>query len=260
MKNFKSVAMGFVAGAMCVVSVTAMAAYTDVTAKLWNDVKFNFNGVSTPAPSNQPVLNYNGYTYVPLRFVTETLGGQTSYDDSSKTVSVNLTSGSNVVEKEVEVIKEVPVYIEKDSSGSSDGKDVKYNYSTLPVKSKKDYYTLEITGVTRSTYNNTTKVLINFDNDKDGSDYYQLVPSASKLTVNGKNIALTKINNQQDNSWYLGDIGPDEEKDGYVTFDLTEDGTLNCDLELTVKNNTSGKEDVHTFHFVYEAGKDSDND
>ena len=99
MKNFKSVAMGFVAGAMCMVSVTAMAAYTDVTAKLWNDVKFNFNGVSTPAPSNQPVLNYNGYTYVPLRFVTETLGGQTSYDDSSKTVSVNLTSGSNVTER-----------------------------------------------------------------------------------------------------------------------------------------------------------------
>ena len=71
------------------VTVTAMAAYSDVTAKLWNDVSFNINGSKVDA-TDQPTLNYNGYTYVPLRFITESLGGEASYDTVSKTVSVNL--------------------------------------------------------------------------------------------------------------------------------------------------------------------------
>ena len=254
MKKFKSAAMGFVAGAMCMVSVTAMAAYSDVTAKLWNDVTFKINGNRVASPADQPVLNYNGYTYVPLRFVTETLGGNASYDTVSK-VSVDIEG--KVIEKEVEVIKEVPVYISKDDGND---KDVKYSYSDLPLKSKKDYYTLEVTGVTRNTYNNTTKILINLENDEDGSDYLQLQPGKSKLTVNGEAVALTKINNQQDNSWYLGDIGPDEEKDGYVTFELTQDGEIDCDLEIVVRNNSTGKDDVHTLHFTYYAGSDDDDD
>ena len=252
MKNFKSVAMGFVAGSLCMVTVTAMAAYSDVTAKLWNDVKFNING-SVVNSTDQPTLNYNGYTYVPLRFITESLGGEASYDTVSKTVSVNLPE--KVVEKEVEVVKEVPVYIDKNTS---EGKDVQYTYSSLPQKSSKNNYTVEVTGVTRNTANNTTKILVKIDNSEDSSDNLQLQPTKSKLTVNGKEVALTKINNQQDNSWYLADIQPDEDKEGYVTFELTEDGKLNCDLELVVRNNTSNSEDVHEFHFTYDAGSDDD--
>ncbi len=252
MKNFKSVAMGFVAGSLCMVTVTAMAAYADVTAKLWNDVTFKINGSKVDS-TDQPTLNYNGYTYVPLRFITESLGGTASYDTVSKTVSVDLPE--KVIEKEVEVIKEVPVYIDKETS---EGKDVQYTYSSLPQKSKKDNYTVEVTGITRSTSSNLTKVLITVDNSEDSSDNIQLNPSKSKLTVNGKEISLTKISYQQDDSWYLGDIQPDEEKNGFVAFELTEDGKLECDLELVVKNNTTGKEDVHEFHFSYDAGSDDD--
>lgn len=252
MKNFKSVAMGFVAGSLCMVTVTAMAAYSDVTAKLWNDVSFNINGSKVDA-TDQPTLNYNGYTYVPLRFITESLGGEATYDTVSKTVSVNLPE--KVVEKEVEVIKEVPVYIDKESS---EGKDVNYTYSSLPQKSSKDNYTVEVTGVTRNTYNNTTKILVKVENEKSSSVNLQLQPSKSKLTVNGEEIALTKISNQQDDSWYLADIKPDEDKEGYVTFELTEDGKLDCDLELVVRDNTNNKEDVHEFHFTYDAGTDDD--
>ena len=252
MKNFKSVAMGFVAGSLCMVTVTAMAAYSDVTAKLWNDVTFNINGSKVDA-TDQPTLNYNGYTYVPLRFITESLGGKATYDTVSKTVSVDLPE--KVVEKEVEVIKEVPVYIDKETS---EGKDVKYTYSSLPQKSSKDNYTVEITGVTRNTANNTTKILITVDNSEDSSSNLQLQPTKSKLTVNGKEVALTKIYSQQDDSWYLADIQPDEEKSGFVTFELTEDGKLDCDLELVVRDNTNNKEDVHEFHFSYDAGSDDD--
>lgn len=252
MKNFKSVAMGFVAGSLCMVTVTAMAAYSDVTAKLWNDVSFNINGNKVTS-TDQPTLNYNGYTYVPLRFITESLGGEATYDTVSKVVTVNMPE--KIVEKEVEVIKEVPVYIDKETS---EGKDVKYTYSSLPQKSSKDNYTVEVTGVTRTPSNNTTKILVKIDNSENSSVNLQLQPTKSKLTVNGEEVNLTKISNQQDNSWYLADIQPDEEKEGYVTFELTEDGKLDCDLELVVRDNTNNKEEVHEFHFSYDAGSDDD--
>ena len=254
MKNFKSAATGFIAGALCMVSVTAMA-YSDVTAKLWNDVIFNINGNRISSPSDQPVLNYNSYTYVPLRFITDNLGGEANFDPVSKTVSLNIKP--TVIEKEVEVIKEVPVYINKDEAAD---KEVKHSYSSLPLKSRKDNYSLEVTGFTRNTHNNTTKVLVNLDNYIDSSDYLQLQPTKSKLTVNGKKVDVTKFNSLQDNSWYLGDLEPDTQKNGFIMFELTEDGNLECDLEIVVRNNTTNKEDTHTFHFSYDAGDDDDDD
>ena len=76
MKNIKGVAMGFVAGALCMVSVTAFAAYPQVMTSVLNDVLFQINGEKVASPSDQPVLNYNGYTYVPVRYVSEALGAE----------------------------------------------------------------------------------------------------------------------------------------------------------------------------------------
>ena len=50
MKNLKPLAIGFVAGAACMVSTVAIAASNEVTAQLFNDAFFNINGeiVATP--------------------------------------------------------------------------------------------------------------------------------------------------------------------------------------------------------------------
>ena len=69
MKKFKGAAIGFIAGALSMVTVTAFAAYSEGPATLLNDVLFTFNGETKASPSDQPVLNYNGYTYLPVRYV-----------------------------------------------------------------------------------------------------------------------------------------------------------------------------------------------
>jgi|GEM_PF-2385832 len=245
MKNFKTTAAGFVAGALCMVTVTAMADYKDITAKLWNDVTFKFNNTAVASPSDQPVLNYNGYTYVPLRFVSEQFGADINYDYNTRTVAVNYEP--KVVEKEVQVVKEVPVYIKGDEAA-----DGSYVYQTLPVKKDEGDYSVEVTGFIRNASSAYTKVLITVEND--GDDYIQLVPSKSTLKVDGEDVSLCKILSKWDNSWSTGDIFKTDEndgkKDGYVSFELCDEDYKKMDLTLMVKNNTTGEEKYVTFHFI----------
>lgn len=237
------------------VSVTAMAAYSDVTAKLWNDVTFKFNDVGVASPSNQPVLNYNGYTYVPLRFVSDQFGANVNYDITSRTVSVKYEP--KVIEKEVQVVKEVPVYV-KDDTKTGDSAV----YQTLPVKVNNDDYSVEITGFTRNASLAYTKALVTVKNKSD--DYIQLVPDKSKLTVDGEDVPLCKILSRRDNSWSLGDIYADDEndgeKDGYVAFELCDENYKKMDLTLMIRNNTTGKDDYHTFHFIENGNTKTDDD
>ncbi|MCI1930622.1 MAG: copper amine oxidase N-terminal domain-containing protein [Clostridia bacterium] len=255
MKNFKTAAAGFVAGALCMVTVTAMAAYSDVTAKLWNDVTFRFNNERVASPSDQPVLNYRGYTYVPLRFVSEQFGADVNYDSNLKTVSVDYKP--KVVEKQVPVVKEVPVYIKDDSK--TDGSAV---YQTLPIKVTDGDYSVEVTGFTRNASLAYTKALVTVKNK--GDDYIQLVPSESKLTVDGEDVPLCKILSRWDNSWSTGDIysedDDDGEKDGYVSFELCNEDYEKMDLTLVIRNNTTGEDKPYTFHFIEKGNTSTDDD
>lgn len=255
MKNYKTAAAGFVAGALCMVSVTAMAAYSDVTAKLWNDVTFKFNDKAVASPSNQPVLNYNGYTYVPLRFVSDQFGANVNYDYTTRSVSVNYEP--KVEEKEVQVVKEVPVYIKDDSEAGSSTV-----YQTLPVKITDGDYSVEVTGFTRNAAAGYTKALITVKNKS--SDYIQLVPSKSTLTVDGEDVALRKVLSQWDNSWSTRDIYEDDEddgeKDGYVAFELCDENYEKMDLTVMIRNNTTGKDKYYTFHFIEKGDTSTDDD
>jgi hypothetical protein len=254
MKNYKSTAAGFVAGALCMVTVTAMGAYMDVTAKLWNDVTFKFNGTGVASPSDQPVLNYNGYTYVPLRFVSDQFGADISYDNNLKSVSVNYEP--KVIEKQVQVIKEVPVYVKDDTD--ADGTV----YQTLPVKVTDGDYDIQVTGFTRSASLGYTKVLLNVEND--GSDYIQLVPSKSTLTVDGEDVELCKILSRWDNKWSMSDIYEDDDddgkRDGYIAFELCDEDYKKMDLTVMIRNNTKGEDKYYTFHFIEKGNTSTDDD
>ena len=101
MKKWKPAVFGFIAGAMTMVTVTALGAYSQVTVSLFPDVTFRFDGERVASPSDQPVLNYQGYTYVPLRFVAETLNAEVNWDAAARLV--------DVVSDKKTYIKEVPV-------------------------------------------------------------------------------------------------------------------------------------------------------
>jgi hypothetical protein len=63
-----------------------------------SDVKLLFNGIATSLGSNYKMLNVNGNTYVPIRFVVEKMGGQIKYDAKSKSIDIQKDNQGIIVD------------------------------------------------------------------------------------------------------------------------------------------------------------------
>ena len=130
--KIKSAIFGFIAGALSMATIgTVIGADTVVVGTLKPDISFKVDGTVSQAPRSMSPINYNGYTYVPVRYIGEMLGCNVEWNAYGNMVIVDYPEDKI---KEVEVIKEVEkiVYVEKGES--VDGTV----YSTLPV-TKKDF-------------------------------------------------------------------------------------------------------------------------
>lgn len=112
---------------------------------------------------------------MPLRYVAETLGATVNWDIVKRNIDVQSDKKTYIVEKEVEKI----VYVEKGEVDSD-----KAVYSKLPVRARQNDHLVEITGVASDTNLHSTKVFVNVENKN--NERVQLVPSTSKLVVDGK--------------------------------------------------------------------------
>ncbi|MBU7315697.1 stalk domain-containing protein [Paenibacillus oleatilyticus] len=82
----KKFILGLLCGAVLAAS-TAVYASDEIRATLF-PVKLKFNGEVRDTGSRFAILNYDGHTYVPLRFMAENLGAGAVYDEEARTVSV----------------------------------------------------------------------------------------------------------------------------------------------------------------------------
>jgi hypothetical protein len=81
----------FILGLLCGVILTGspiVYASNTVQAYLF-PVNYFFNGDNKELSNEYSTLNYNGHAYVPVRFITENIGGTVKYDDESGTILVN---------------------------------------------------------------------------------------------------------------------------------------------------------------------------
>ncbi|MCI8342734.1 MAG: hypothetical protein HFE62_05945 [Firmicutes bacterium] len=243
MKNLKSMAVGFVAGALCMVSASVFADdYPEVTVKFFNDVFVKVDGEYKKAPDDQPILNHNGYAYVPLRFVSETLGATIDFDIPSRTINIQSDKKTYVKEVEVEKI----VYVDKDDE-NYDKVEKKKSYSELPIRSRKNDHILELIAVSRDDGLKYTKVILSLENQNNSG--CQLIPSQCKLTIDGETVAPYSVKRLWDDKWSLKDLQYDDEMEGFLLFELIDEDWKNGTLEVTVLNNEEGIDEVHTFDF-----------
>ncbi|WP_159884679.1 stalk domain-containing protein [Paenibacillus puerhi] len=82
----KKFGLGLLCGIALAATSTIYAA--DGVWALLFPVKFQFDGVNREIGPRYQVLNYEGHTYVPLRYMAEQLGAGAKYDPDSRTVSV----------------------------------------------------------------------------------------------------------------------------------------------------------------------------
>lgn len=80
----------FIGGLVCGIVISlCTAVYAEKLGELnLFPVAFKFNDKTVSLEENYVSLNYEGHTYVPLRFIAENLGALVSYDSRSGTVSI----------------------------------------------------------------------------------------------------------------------------------------------------------------------------
>jgi len=79
--------LGLIVGSALSLS-TVVAASDSIQAFLF-PAYFTFNGQHAETDKDSPVLNYNGQTYVPARFIAEQLGAFVDYNDDHKEIIIN---------------------------------------------------------------------------------------------------------------------------------------------------------------------------
>lgn len=234
------------------VTVTAFAAYSEVPATLLNDVLFTFNGETKASPSDQPVLNYNGYTYLPVRYVAEQLGADVNWDPAKRMVSINLEP--EVIEKVVE--KEVPYYV-------TDPDKVSVSYSELPISVVKDDFKVALTTVTRDKGLNWSKFYVECYNKNTTGKTFTIVNSSAELVVDGEEIDLYATRSKWDQQWgtkYIKKINKDSERtEGFLLFKLIPSDWEKADLSFDVMDN-EGNTKTYTYHMINEYPTTDDND
>jgi len=240
MKKYKGVVMGFVAGAMCMVTVSAMAAtYAKIEASVLHDVIFEFNGEKVTAPSNQPVLNYNGYTYLPVRFVGESLDAEVNWDPAKRLVSIDLEP--EVIEKVVEV--EVPYYI-------TDPDKVSKAYKELPVSCEKDDFEVEVKVISIDEGLKNTKFIVDCENESKRDEGFTIVNSSAKLVVDGEDIRLDQHVTRWDEKWGTYYITKEDPKtEGYILFEQIDEEWTKMTLSFDVMKHT-GERETYTYNIV----------
>lgn len=70
---------------------TVVGASTTIQTYLFN-VNLIINGENVNLPNKYKILNYNGYTYLPSRFIVESMKGAITYDERKKEIKINYLS------------------------------------------------------------------------------------------------------------------------------------------------------------------------
>lgn len=107
MKRVRDIIMGLLMGVILTTSI-AFAASTMIEVS-FTDLTYIFHGTEKVPPSGQKGFIYKDTTYVPLRFVAESLGEEVGWDGDTKTIYVGLTPAP--VDPRINEVEELNVYI-----------------------------------------------------------------------------------------------------------------------------------------------------
>lgn len=235
-KTAKTLALGFILGAACMVTTSAIGGSRTVSAIINDNLFFNINGEFIKSTDENPILNYNSRVYVPVRFVGEKLNCDVKWDDVTRTVTIRGAEPQTVV-KEVEKVveKEVIVYVD---DSESDGKLV---YKKLPAEYKNSDFKINILGVRCNEDGGFTKVSMDVLNKTENN--IQIVQDNSKLIVDGKEYKMNSYLNGWDNRWD-NDIRPGDDDDdaveGYLYFEYVDKDWSTMSLKLEIRVSDDG--------------------
>ena len=206
--KFKYGVFGFFLGAVFVSTINnVIGADSIVVGTLKPDISFKIDGKVLKAPYNMTPINYNNYTYVPVRYISEMLGCEVKWNEYGDMIIIDYPE-NRIVEKE-KVIEKI-VYVDKGNKVDGD------LYSELPVTKKMGDFDITINTISFDKTYNRMKIYFSFTNN---SDYpIQIDQDNCILTIDNKDYNLTNRFESIDKQWY-NYVNPNNTAEGYLTFD-----------------------------------------
>lgn len=243
MKKIFARSKGFVAGvmvgAMAMVAVPAFADGESISALIDNSIQLMIDNEMKTMPDDYKVLNVEGRTYLPSRYVAEQLGATVEWNEGSRLVRIT-SPAPKVVEKVVEVPVEVEkiVYVDKDTGDTIDTNkptDSSKTYRSLPQGETQKHVQLNVEAI--NNINDAfdvgaTRVRIKFTNDSVQDyitvDYYNAV-----LIAGGQEYKASKAMPDHVDQKLAGEgIAPDSDYTGFISFPRVNDTSIK---DFTIK-------------------------
>lgn len=238
----KQLFMGMLAGVLISMPFHMYANDLRTKVETWATpyVQFIFDDQITPLPLGYTVLNYEGRTYVPTRFVAEQLGAEVGWDEGTQTISI----------KSKPVEESTP---EQENQDNEQGKDTdekqkdeepkeKIEYSKLPLKKTHKDFAVTLTSVFRD--NNSTRIYIELENKQHRP--VQVRQMSATLITENKTYTLNTTGILDER--LFRDAMEDDFLEGYLAFPKISEDIKEATVKFEVIYN-DGSEDKHELEY-----------
>lgn len=204
-------------------------------------VQFVFDDEITPLPLGYTILNYEGRTYVPTRFVAEQLEAEVAWNEATQTISIK---AKPLPEPEPAPVPECPDKEKNESEGKKDESEDKVEYRQIPQSKTFKNLTSTLTALIKD--DQSTRIYLAIEN-KQGRPV-QLKQTTAELIVDGKTYELAdEPSFRWDTRWFQ-DIRQDETVEGYLTFPALKDGVDEATVKFALIYN-DGSDEKHELEY-----------
>lgn len=185
----KKILTKLIVGLLCAAILSTGIAYAaPQIIQAFNQPEFTIkvNGNIQVHPEGLKPIVYNSRTYLPAAFIAELLGADTSFDSTSKTVSIDLKNNyENEINQYKEQVQSLKKEIEelKKQQSSVNNEDLS-GYTKMPIRSNQNGYTITLEGLSVKDGNDGRLFFKIKNNDVDTS--IKLQPMSTILEINGE--------------------------------------------------------------------------
>lgn len=243
-----------IAGAVSFLATgTIFAASSALSGVFAKQYVYVFNGQQKPMTGDYQTLEYKDRAYVPVRFVSEALGLKVQYDQRGQLINISLPETLKGEEQvcpyittndKIRALEEKVAKLEKENSelktkikdlNGSIQKEVadkgitSHSYDVLPSSNLDDNLKITVKGYGFENGDQDLYLNVRLENVNDSNGSFQLSPSDTMLSLNGKEYKayiddsglslynmLSKKEDHVDGSLIFKGVSRDNEKEGYL--------------------------------------------